>query len=69
MQSIIDEVPAANRKMVTDHDAFGYFARAFGLQIAGAIFPVLSNEGEPSAKETAELIDTIRREKVKAVFA
>ena len=55
--------------MVTDHDAFGYFARAFGLQIAGAIFPVLSNEGEPSAKETAELIDTIRREKVKAVFA
>lgn len=69
VQSIIDEVPPESRKMVTDHDAFGYFARAFGLEVAGAIFPVLSNEGEPSAKDTADLLDAIRRENVKAVFA
>jgi len=69
VQAIIDEIPPGSRKLVTDHDAFGYFARAFGLEIVGAIFPVLSNAGEPSAKETAALLDTIRREKVKAVFA
>jgi len=69
VQSIIDEIPAADRKMVTDHDAFGYFAGAFGLEIVGAIFPVLSTEGEPSAQETAALLETIEREGVKAIFA
>jgi ABC-type Zn uptake system ZnuABC Zn-binding protein ZnuA len=69
VQSIIDEIPPEDRKMVTDHDAFGYFARAFGLEIVGAIFPVMSTEGEPSAEGLAELLDTIEREGVKAVFA
>jgi ABC-type Zn uptake system ZnuABC Zn-binding protein ZnuA len=69
VQAMINEVLPENRKLVTDHDAFGYFARAFGLQIVGAVFPVLSTQGEPSAKETADLLDTIRREKVKAVFS
>ncbi len=69
VQSIIDEIPAADRKMVTDHDAFEYFADAFGLKIVGAIFPVLSTEGEPSAQETAALLETIEREGVKAIFA
>ena len=69
VQTIIDQIPLGSRKMVTDHDAFGYFARAFGLEIVGAIFPVLSNEGEPSAQDTAALLDTIDREHVKAVFA
>jgi ABC-type Zn uptake system ZnuABC Zn-binding protein ZnuA len=68
-QAIIDEIPPENRKMVTDHDAFGYFADAFGLEIVGAVFPVLSNEGEPSAEELADLLDTIEREGVKAIFA
>ena len=69
VQAIINEVPRESRKMVTDHDAFGYFADAFGLKIIGAIFPTLSTEGEPSANEMAGLLDTIRAEGVKAVFA
>lgn len=69
VQAIIDEIPAENRRMVTDHDAFGYFARAFGLEIVGAVFPTLSTQAEPSAQDTAALLDTIEREGVKAVFA
>jgi ABC-type Zn uptake system ZnuABC Zn-binding protein ZnuA len=69
VQAIINEIPSANRKLVTNHDAFGYFARAFGLKVVGAVIPSVSTEAEPSAKDTAELLDTIKKEKVKAIFA
>ena len=69
VQAIIDEIPAADRKLVTNHDAFGYFARAFGLEVVGAVIPSVSTEAEPSAAETAELLDTIATEGVKAIFA
>jgi ABC-type Zn uptake system ZnuABC Zn-binding protein ZnuA len=66
---ILDAIPPANRKLVTNHDALGYFARAFGLRIVGAVIPAVSTQAEPSAAETAALLDTIKREKVKAIFA
>jgi zinc/manganese transport system substrate-binding protein/manganese/iron transport system substrate-binding protein len=69
VQAIIGEIPEANRKLVTDHDAFGYFADAFGLEVIGAIFPTLGSQGEPSAGELADLLDLIEREDVKAIFA
>jgi zinc/manganese transport system substrate-binding protein len=69
VQAIIDDIPAADRKLVTNHDAFGYFARAFGLEVVGAVIPSISTEAEPSAAETAKLLDTIKAEGVKAIFA
>jgi ABC-type Zn uptake system ZnuABC Zn-binding protein ZnuA len=69
VQAIINEIPAGSSKLVTNHDAFGYFANAFGLTIVGAVIPALSTEAEPSAKDTAALLDTIKRENVKAIFA
>jgi zinc/manganese transport system substrate-binding protein len=69
IQALIDEIPEENRKLVTNHDAFGYFARAFGLEVVGAVFPSITTEAEPSARETAALLDTIEREGVKAIFA
>ncbi len=69
VRAIIDEIPAGSRKLVTNHDALGYFARAFGLEIVGTVIPSLSTQAEPSAGETARLLRTIRREKVKAIFA
>jgi zinc/manganese transport system substrate-binding protein len=69
VQAIIDEIPPDDRKLVTNHDAFGYFARAFGLQVVGAVIPSVSTEAEPSAQDTANLLDTIKREHVKAIFA
>jgi ABC-type Zn uptake system ZnuABC Zn-binding protein ZnuA/ABC-type Mn2+/Zn2+ transport system permease subunit len=62
-------VPAARRKMVTDHDAFGYLAARYGITIVGAAIPSPSTAAQANGRETAELIDTIRREGVHAVFS
>jgi ABC-type Zn uptake system ZnuABC Zn-binding protein ZnuA len=68
VQAIIDEIPPERRKLVTNHDAFGYFARAFGLEIVGAVVPSVSTQAEASAGDTAELLETIEREGVPAIF-
>jgi ABC-type Zn uptake system ZnuABC Zn-binding protein ZnuA len=69
VQAILDAIPPGGRKLVTNHDALGYFAKAFGLTIVGAVIPSVSTQAEPSAGETAKLLQTIRHEKVKAIFA
>jgi zinc/manganese transport system substrate-binding protein len=61
-------VPASQRKLVTDHDAFGYFARRYGIRVVGAVIPSQSTQAQPSAGATAKLISLIRREHVRAVF-
>jgi ABC-type Zn uptake system ZnuABC Zn-binding protein ZnuA len=69
VRAILNGIPPANRKLVTNHDALRYFAGAFGLTIVGAVIPALSTQAEPSAADTAALLDTITREKVRAIFA
>jgi ABC-type Zn uptake system ZnuABC Zn-binding protein ZnuA len=64
----INAVPASQRKLVTDHDAFGYFANRYGIDVIGAVIPSQSTEAQPSAKAVASLVATIRREGVSAVF-
>ncbi|MEU6621564.1 anchored repeat ABC transporter, substrate-binding protein [Streptomyces litmocidini] len=59
-------VPAAHRKLITTHDAFGYLAQAYGMEVAGFVVPVPSQE--PSAAEVERLRRTIREKKVPAVF-
>jgi zinc/manganese transport system substrate-binding protein len=61
-------VPRSERKLVTDHDAFGYFAHRYGIQVVGAVIPSQTTQAQPSAGEIARLIALIRREHVKAVF-
>lgn len=63
----IAKLPLADRHLVTSHDAFGYFARDYGF----IVHPVngLSTEGEADAKHVSELIGTIRREKIRAIYA
>jgi ABC-type Zn uptake system ZnuABC Zn-binding protein ZnuA len=65
----IDKVPAEDRTLVTTHDALGYYARRYGIRVVGAVIPSRSTAAQPSAGETAELIETIEREDVKAIFA
>lgn len=69
IRALIAEIPEANRKMVTNHDAFGYFLRAYGLVFVGAIIPGTGSGSQPSAQELAALSDLIRAEGVKAIFA
>ena len=63
----IATIPEENRKLVTFHDAFPYFARHFGLELVGV---VVSNVGqEPTAAELAELVETVKAARVSAVFS
>ena len=59
---------AGERKLVTSHDAFGYFARRYGITVVGAVIPSQSTQAQPSAGQIAELAALVRREHVKAVF-
>lgn len=64
----IDSVPAAQRKLVTDHDAFNYFANRYGIEVVGAVIPSQTTQAQPSAKELSELAETIEAEGVQAIF-
>jgi zinc/manganese transport system substrate-binding protein len=64
----VDSVPASQRKLVTDHDAFGYFARRYGITVVGAVIPSQTTQAQPSAKDVSDLVDLIKREGVTAVF-
>lgn len=61
-------VPPELRKLVTTHDAFGYFADRYDVEVVGALIPALSSQAQPSAGETARLVDQIRDEGVRAIF-
>jgi zinc/manganese transport system substrate-binding protein len=69
VQATIDEIPADSRKLVTNHDSLHYFADAFGLTVVGAVIPSVSTDAEPSAKDASALLETIRKQRVKAIFA
>ena len=65
----VARIPEAERTLVTTHDALGYYARRYGLRVVGTVIPSLSTQAQASAGDLAELVDTIRRERVKAIFA
>ena len=68
IQACLARVPMDERKLVTDHDAFGYFAHRYGIRVVGAVIPSQSTQAQPSAGETARLIRLVRREHVRAIF-
>ena len=69
LRAAVAAVPAARRKIVTDHDAFGYLARRYGIRVVGAAIPSTSTAASANARDTARLIDTIRREHVTTLFS
>jgi ABC-type Zn uptake system ZnuABC Zn-binding protein ZnuA len=64
----ISTIPVNNRKLITDHDTFGYYTDRYGLEQIGAVIPGFSTASEPSAQELAALEDMIREYGVRAVF-
>jgi ABC-type Zn uptake system ZnuABC Zn-binding protein ZnuA len=64
----IAEIPAERRKLVTNHDTFGYFARAYGFEIVGTVIPSASTLSEPSARELAQLVEQMQTEGVCTIF-
>jgi ABC-type Zn uptake system ZnuABC Zn-binding protein ZnuA len=68
ISACIQRVPPAKRKIVTTHDALGYFARRYGVEVVGAVIPSLSTQAQASAGDVQRLVEQIRREGVEAVF-
>jgi zinc/manganese transport system substrate-binding protein len=64
----LGSVPRAQRKLVTDHDAFGYFARRYDIEVVGAVIPAQAAQAQPSAQDVDELAELVDREEVKAIF-
>lgn len=61
-------IPRHRRDLITSHDAFGYFARAYDINVVGSVLPSLTTDTEPSARRVRELVEDIRRERVSTIF-
>lgn len=68
IQAQIATIPPENRFLVTTHDAFQYYAQAYGLEITGSLIGI-STEEQPSAQTVTQLVEEIRRTQVPAIFA
>lgn len=66
VREVTETVPPENRKLLTYHDSFPYFAREYGWDVIGAIQP--SDFADPTPQEVADLIDQIRAENLPAIF-
>jgi ABC-type Zn uptake system ZnuABC Zn-binding protein ZnuA len=58
----------ANKKLVTDHDAFGYYVDRYGLELVGTVIPTFDTSAELSGRDVRDLVAKIRATKVEAVF-
>ena len=66
IKTALKPIPRKDRKIVTSHDAFGYYAKAYGVTFLAPVG--VSTEAEASAGDIAKLIRQIKKEKIKAVF-
>jgi zinc/manganese transport system substrate-binding protein len=66
VKAAIGRIPLERRRIITSHDSFGYFERAYGLDFVAP--QGVSTEAEASAKDVARIIQQIRRERIGAVF-
>ena len=64
----IETIPETQRKLVTTHDAFQYYANAYGLEVIGTLIGI-STEEQPSGKTVKNLADAIVKSQVPAIFA
>ena len=65
----INTIPADQRKLVTNHDAFGYYIDRYRLTFVGAIIPSFDTTAELSAKSLNDLVTKIKATGVKAIFS
>jgi len=66
VREAVAKIPAERRKVISTHDAFGYFAAEYGVQFVAPLG--VSTETEPSARDIATIIGQIKAQKIPAVF-
>jgi zinc/manganese transport system substrate-binding protein/manganese/iron transport system substrate-binding protein len=65
----LDSLPPAQRKLVTNHDALGYYIARYRLQFVGSIIPSSDTSAELSGQDITELVAKIRASGVRAIFS
>jgi zinc/manganese transport system substrate-binding protein len=68
VEALLGAIPDERRKLVTNHDVFGYFADRYDLEVIGAVIPSLSTQAQPSAGDIQALVDQIEHTGVKAIY-
>jgi zinc/manganese transport system substrate-binding protein len=66
VRAAVERIPPGHRKLISTHDAFGYFAAAYGIEFIAPLG--VSTESEPSARDIAAIVSQIRAGKIPAVF-
>ena len=66
VQDAVAKFPPARRKVISTHNAFGYFAAAYGIEFIAPLG--VSTESEPSARDIAKIITQVKQAKIPAVF-
>ena len=69
VEATLAEVPDDNRKLITNHDAFGYLAMRYDFEVLGTVIPGSSTDAEASPGEFAELIEVLEEAQVPAIFS
>jgi ABC-type Zn uptake system ZnuABC Zn-binding protein ZnuA len=64
----VNQIPAEKRLLVTNHEAFGYFAERYGFTVVGTVLESFSTDASPSAQQMAGLIDQIKASGAPAIF-
>jgi ABC-type Zn uptake system ZnuABC Zn-binding protein ZnuA len=64
----VARLPQPERRLVTSHDALGYYAHRYGFTVIGAAIPSLSTQAQPSAASTKRLVDQVKAQHVAAIF-
>ena len=65
----VSQLPAGSRKLVTNHDALGYYAARYGFEVIGTVIPSLSSLAEANPAGLEELAELIEHEGIKAIFS
>ncbi|MCS7055103.1 MAG: zinc ABC transporter substrate-binding protein [Thermoflexales bacterium] len=67
--ALVEQIPEDKRKLVTSHEALGYFADRYGFKIVGTVLGTMSAEArEPSAQDFAKLAESVKAEGVRVIF-
>lgn len=65
----LEAIPSADRKLVTNHESFGYFADRYGFDVVGVVIPGGSPQAEPGSADIAALVAVMKEEGVAVIFA
>ena len=69
MEELVSQIPPEHRKLITNHDAYAYFADRYGFEVVGTVIPSAGTMAQASPAQLEELAQTIEHEEVRAIFA